>query len=882
MKTPFFHFVLCLIVSCLSYITNNQTVAAPPSTVEDFCGVVDYKLDNRNYARSMTANLNVGEPRTVRLIYFLPNDRPYREDVVQRIKDEIRNIQTFYAESMQAHGYDMTFQIETDSQGEPVVHRVDGQYPYSYYRDLPFGLQVFTSAIRIEIRDVFDLRANVYVCVIDNGENTVYGVGGIGIMGSKSSGRVYLPSQFSRKIIAHELGHAFGLQHDFRDNAFIMSYSQKRNQLSPCSARYLSVHPYFNSDARIDGSGPAINLISSKRYPLGERSVPIQLKVRSRTELHQAILFVNTRRPHSAAGSREVKMCRELAGEKEVIIEFDYDGVTPSNDNTNLSSYTSHPMYVIVVDKDGGRRGKEFSVVESSPHLITTFQSNERTNGHYMTKVNSVSFSPDGATVALGASSDGTIKLWDVATQQIIDTFSEGYWGYVSPVLFSPDGTTIAANSTIFTPSGSNSTVKLWDVESRQKITILNTQNSAISFSPDGAIIALGAASDGTITLWDVAIQQIIDTLEGHTTYINSVSFSPDGSMLASNSSDGTIKLWDVTTRQIIDTLRPTAGSVSFSPDGNILASGSHQGIRLWDVTTRKNIDILGDWLFKVSFSPDGTIIAASSGHFIHLWDVATQTEITTFVHTDYVRGFSISPDGTTLVSGTSDGKVELWDISGMIQPHLEATESPSIIADVNADGVINILDLVTIANHISNGTFDAMADVNGDGVVSILDLVLVAGMFEEAAAAPSAQPQVPETLTAVEVQDWLTDARAVEIRDPIMKRGFVVLKQLLVSLTPTKTELLSNYPNPFNPETWIPFRLAEDANVTLTIYDVEGKEVRRLNIGHSKAGIYESRDKAIYWDGKNDLGESVASGVYFYHLTAGGYSATRRMVILK
>ena len=92
--------------------------------------------------------------------------------------------------------------------------------------------------------------------------------------------------------------------------------------------------------------------------------------------------------------------------------------------------------------------------------------------------------------------------------------------------------------------------------------------------------------------------------------------------------------------------------------------------------------------------------------------------------------------------------------------------------------------------------------------------------MFDGAAAAPSAQPQVPEALTGVEVQGWLTAARALEVRDLIMKRGFVVLEQLLASLTPKETELLANYPNPFNPETWIPYRLAEDAFVTLTIYD--------------------------------------------------------------
>ena len=108
------------------------------------------------------------------------------------------------------------------------------------------------------------------------------------------------------------------------------------------------------------------------------------------------------------------------------------------------------------------------------------------------------------------------------------------------------------------------------------------------------------------------------------------------------------------------------------------------------------------------------------------------------------------------------------------------------------------------------------------------------------------------------------------------------MLQQLLASLTPAETELLANYPNPFNPETWIPYRLAEDAFVTLTIYDGAGRVVRTLDVGHQVAAVYESRSKAIYWDGRNGLGETVASGVYFYHLSTGTFSATRKMLILK
>ena len=114
------------------------------------------------------------------------------------------------------------------------------------------------------------------------------------------------------------------------------------------------------------------------------------------------------------------------------------------------------------------------------------------------------------------------------------------------------------------------------------------------------------------------------------------------------------------------------------------------------------------------------------------------------------------------------------------------------------------------------------------------------------------------------------------------VKQSLIQLPTLVAYEIPAETELLANYPNPFNPETWIPYRLAEDAFVTLTIYDGAGQIVRTLDVGHQTAAVYENRSKAVYWDGRNGLGEQVASGVYFYHLSAGDYSATRRLVILK
>jgi len=98
----------------------------------------------------------------------------------------------------------------------------------------------------------------------------------------------------------------------------------------------------------------------------------------------------------------------------------------------------------------------------------------------------------------------------------------------------------------------------------------------------------------------------------------------------------------------------------------------------------------------------------------------------------------------------------------------------------------------------------------------------------------------------------------------------------------PSQTQLLANYPNPFNPETWIPFQLSQDAEVRLTIYDVQRKRIRQLQLGQVAAGRYVTADQAAYWDGKGQTGEAIASGTYLYQLQAGDYTETRKMVILK
>ena len=364
MKKELFRFTLYVIIVYLTNGTLSPAIAATQPSGGNgthFCGVSHYQprwyrdskqQDNRNYARRFAANLNVGGPRTVRLIYFLPNDRPYRAKVVQKMKDDILKIQTFFAEQMEAHGYGkLTFRVETDAQGKPIVHRVNARHPDSHYLDT-------TEEIVIgEIEQTFNFHTtNHYLVVVDNSINALGGeyggqIGGeAGGVEDKAWGYGIVDGGYNWREAAHELGHAFGLWHDFRDDAYLMSWGPGQNRLSACHAAFLAVHPYFNPNIPVEeGPRPTIELISPHTYPVGSQSIPVRLKISDSGGLHWVILFIDG----DATKAPEVKACHGLAGKKEAVIEFDYDGVIPSNGSTNLSSPLVHPIRVEAIDTDG-------------------------------------------------------------------------------------------------------------------------------------------------------------------------------------------------------------------------------------------------------------------------------------------------------------------------------------------------------------------------------------------------------------------------------------------------------------------------------------------------------------------------------------------------
>ena len=162
---------------------------------------------------------------------------------------------------------------------------------------------------------------------------------------------------------------------------------------------------------------------------------------------------------------------------------------------------------------------------------------------------------------------------------------------------------------------------------------------------------------------------------------------------------------------------------------------------------------------------------------------------------------------------------------------------------------------------------------------------MIVAGNFGKSlvAAAPAMTAKIELTTEQKRhIASAIDKLESKENRSSAEEIALNVLKSILPERLPTQTQLLANYPNPFNPETWIPFQLAQDSTVTAKIYDVTGKQIRMIQLGYVQAWNYVESSKAIYWDGRTDIGEHVSSGTYFYQIEAGDYMETRKMVILK
>ena len=390
-------------------------------------------------------------------------------------------------------------------------------------------------------------------------------------------------------------------------------------------------------------------------------------------------------------------------------------------------------------------------------------------------------------------------------------------------------------------------------------IATLAARARSVAFSPDGTILAAG------LQLWDVATKTKITTLEDSEYAVGAVAFSPDGTTLAAGMGNLTVTLWDVATKTKAATLLAGDGAVeavAFSPDGTILAAGWGDGtVTLWKVATKTKIATFPENRgVAVAFSPDGTTLAAvAPDNTVKLWNVAKKTNIADLSgHNHYLTSVAFSPDGTTLASGSADNTVRLWDVAK--KTHIATLNAHSAVGAVafSPDGTtlaagvggkgVELWDVATkikIASLAGHPYWVHSVAFSPDG------MILASGSSDDG------------TVKLWDVSEWKRAKRPALAEE---RAGL-----------PDSPQLAQNAPNPFNSQTILSYFLHAPGPARLEVFALTGQRVAVLHQGPQQAGYHRLR-----WNGHDDAGHPVASGMYLYRLVTDEAVLTRKLMLLR
>ena len=818
----------------------------------------------------------------VRVLYVVPNDREPDPDMDTQLDTLMKEAQQFYAGLMEFHGFSRkTFRLETDATGNVIVHHVNGKHNNAYYQNESEDSEG-SMIVWDEIEEHFDLSKNIYVLVLDISDHIVaYGGTPVsGLAGDLNShyGKVLIPAFNPAVALWHELGHAFGLTHDSRTEAKRWAHPDTQDPMitSFCAAEWLDVSRYFNpiQDIVLARDNAAQVKMLKPTRGAAPYAIRIQFEVTDVDGLHHAQLNASSLYDSGVIG------CKKVNG-KASTIEF----VT-----TRVIGGISESVQLRLIDRYGNFTNHSFPI--------------DITNLLPDPKVVSI---PD-PKLALAVRETLELKPNDAITQLVMRRL----------ILFRASDRQITdltglehAHNVRDLFLDNNQIRDLTPLSGLTELTLLELSENPINdIKPLTKLKNLSRLECRNAQIRDITPIARLTSLRKIDLTGNPIS---DIAPLTGLTNLSELHLGS--SQQKISDITPLTGLVNLN--ALVLISASVTDIRLmtrftqltylnlYDVPVNDISHLIGLTKLKslslvsCKISDVRSLSELKNLEVLALSDnqISDVTPLAQLVNLKELRleGNPIKDTKPlhTLLRKNPGVKIYLKYGSEPLPVVLSSFRDE----DVNADGVVNIVDLTLVAaNFRATGT--NAADVNGDGVVNIVDLTLVAAAFGNTAAAPLALGR--DTVggnsdsrlkmgrdseiapTRADVAAWLKQARQLNLTDPAFQRGIRVLEQLLAAMMPNKTALLPNYPNPFNPETWIPYQLATPANVNISIYTANGQLVRRLELGHQPIGIYESRRRAAYWDGKNNLGEPVASGLYFYTLTAGEFTATRKMLIRK
>ena len=1011
--------------------------------------------------------------RMVKVVYFVPRDRPVQRNIPTKLDTQIKKVQRLYADQMEAHGHDRkTFNLENDASGKLIVYRIIGNFNDAYYH---------TDTLRKvseEIDDQHDIEKHIYIAIVDISTEQIQGNCGIAYF---DGGPVMVAAtgdctvgEFGITLIAHELGHALNLEHDFRDNAYIMSYGAERVRLSGCAASMLNVSPFFNQDGtvgNVSNTPATFQMLTPSTYPANATNWILRFNVDDADGVHQVQFLLSV-----PGEPTSLMSCKNFNNTRSTTVEFDMPtGATIAPDNN---------VYIRVVDQNGSVSGKSWTI--SATKTTETKTINTNSTETYLT----LNYDSPDALVPINNPTEWAgwkeKLVWEKTPDGLVPRRPNGfmppdphipfmdewdYWFYAhakSRIVYdlgSRNYTKFDAYFDMPNPCGSIASVEvifLADGIEIYKSGVLRgaqARNLKISFNiPAGTktlIIRVTDAGDGDgcdhfifadtrLLHGESFVTETINTETARTeTYLTLNYDSPDALVPTNNAREwgwdwgGWQATWEKTPNRQIPTIphqgfmpaefipytnqwdywfyahvpsfivydlsggnyakfdayfdmpnpcesvasvevifladnteiyksgvlkgnqarnthisfdipknaqsltiRVTDGGDGGACDHFIIANarlvhgeppprkvdpkieGPKLGLSFSTTTTNvrvgdtfmlhlnsEKVTDLAGWQFGIVFDPavlealevsEGDFLKREGGTtFFRQGRIDNAAGKITGLSSALISEKGVSGTGT-LLSVTFSAKAvgetqvtlrdfEFGSINGKVIPVvpyeivINVGDQPAW--DVNQDGRISILDLILVARRLGEtASANSDVDVNDDGIISILDLIIIAQhMGESTAAAPSTIAiDSIEGLNPAMLQTWIERAHIEDDGSITFQQGIASLQRLLDQLVPKKTTLLANYPNPFNPETWIPYQLAEPAEVSISIYTADGKLVRTLELGHQSVGIYESHSQAAHWDGRNEVGESIASGLYFFTFTAGKFVATRRMLIRK